>query len=70
MGAAFLERGRLFVGHGTKVYEGMIIGIHSRENDLVVNPIREKKLSNVRAAGKDRHEFAPMVDFTRKEAAE
>ena len=47
------ERGRLFVGHGTKVYEGMIIGIHSRENDLVVNPIREKKLSNVRAAGKD-----------------
>ena len=47
------ERGRLFVGHGTKVYEGTIIGIHSRENDLVVNPIREKKLSNVRAAGKD-----------------
>jgi GTP-binding protein len=47
------ERGRLFVGHGTKVYEGMIIGIHSRDNDLVVNPIKEKKLSNVRASGKD-----------------
>lgn len=47
------ERGRLFVGHGSKVYEGMIIGIHSRDNDLVVNPIKEKKLSNVRAAGKD-----------------
>jgi len=47
------ERGRLFVEHGTKVYEGMVIGIHSRDNDLVVNPIREKKLSNVRAAGKD-----------------
>ncbi len=47
------ERGRLFVEHGTKVYEGMIIGIHSRDNDLVVNPIREKKLTNVRAAGKD-----------------
>ena len=47
------ERGRLFCEHGTKVYEGMIIGIHSRDNDLVVNPIREKKLSNVRAAGKD-----------------
>jgi GTP-binding protein len=47
------ERGRLFVEHGSKVYEGMIIGIHSRDNDLVVNPIREKKLSNVRAAGKD-----------------
>jgi GTP-binding protein len=47
------ERGRLFVEHGSKVYEGMIIGIHSRDNDLVVNPIREKKLTNVRAAGKD-----------------
>jgi GTP-binding protein len=47
------ERGRLFVEHGSKVYEGMIIGIHSRDNDLVVNPIRTKKLSNVRAAGKD-----------------
>jgi GTP-binding protein len=47
------ERGRLFVEHGTRVYEGMIIGIHSRDNDLVVNPIREKKLTNVRAAGKD-----------------
>jgi GTP-binding protein len=47
------ERGRLFVDHGSKVYEGMIIGIHSRDNDLVVNPIKEKKLSNVRAAGKD-----------------
>jgi GTP-binding protein len=47
------ERGRLFVEHGTKVYEGMIIGIHSRDNDVVVNPIREKKLTNVRAAGKD-----------------
>jgi GTP-binding protein len=47
------ERGRLFVEHGSKVYEGMIIGIHSRDNDLVVNPIKEKKLSNVRAAGKD-----------------
>ncbi len=47
------ERGRLFVGHGSKVYEGMIIGIHSRDNDLVVNPIRTKKLTNIRAAGKD-----------------
>ena len=47
------ERGRLFVEHGSKVYEGMIIGIHSRDNDLVVNPIKTKKLTNVRAAGKD-----------------
>jgi GTP-binding protein len=50
---ALQERGRLFVGHGEQLYEGMIIGIHSRENDLVVNPIKTKKLTNVRAAGKD-----------------
>ena len=48
------ERGRLFVEHGTKVYEGMIVGIHCRDNDLVVNPIREKKLTNMRAAGRTR----------------
>jgi GTP-binding protein len=47
------ERGRMFVSHGEKVYEGMIIGIHSRENDLVVNPTKTKKLTNIRAAGKD-----------------
>ncbi len=47
------ERGRLFVNPGEKLYEGMIIGIHSRENDLVMNPIKTKKLTNVRAAGKD-----------------
>jgi GTP-binding protein len=50
---ALQERGRMFVSHGEKVYEGMIIGIHSRDNDLVVNPIKGKKLTNVRAAGKD-----------------
>ena len=47
------DRGRMFAVPGDRLYEGMVIGIHSRENDLVVNPIREKKLSNVRAAGKD-----------------
>jgi GTP-binding protein len=47
------ERGRLFVAPGEKLYEGMIIGIHSRDNDLVVNPIKTKKLTNIRAAGKD-----------------
>jgi len=47
------ERGRLFVGPGEELYEGMIIGIHSRDNDLVVNPIKTKKLTNIRAAGKD-----------------
>jgi GTP-binding protein len=47
------ERGRMFVHPGEKLYPGMIIGIHSRENDLVVNPIKTKKLTNIRAAGKD-----------------
>ena len=47
------ERGRMFVHPGEKLYPGMIIGIHSRENDLVVNPVKTKKLTNIRAAGKD-----------------
>ncbi|HEU4353073.1 MAG TPA: translational GTPase TypA [Burkholderiales bacterium] len=47
------ERGRMFVNPGDPVYEGMIVGIHSRDNDLVVNPIRTKQLTNFRAAGKD-----------------
>jgi len=47
------ERGRLFIGHGAPVYEGMIIGIHQRRNDLVVNPTKAKQLTNVRAAGTD-----------------
>ena len=47
------ERGRMFVSHNDPVYEGMIIGIHSRENDLVVNPIKGKQLTNVRASGTD-----------------
>ena len=47
------ERGRLFIGPGVDVYEGMVIGIHSRKNDLNVNPLKAKKLTNVRAAGTD-----------------
>lgn len=47
------ERGRLFSKPGEEVYEGQIIGIHSRENDLVVNPLKGKQLTNIRAAGKD-----------------
>jgi GTP-binding protein len=47
------ERGRLFASHGDEVYEGQIIGIHSRSNDLVVNPLKGKQLTNVRASGKD-----------------
>ena len=47
------ERGRMFVSPGDKLYEGMVIGIHSRDNDLVVNPIKGKQLTNVRASGTD-----------------
>ena len=47
------DRGRMFVSPGDKLYEGMIIGIHSRDNDLVVNPLKGKKLTNVRASGTD-----------------
>jgi GTP-binding protein len=47
------ERGKMFIGHNEKVYAGMIIGEHSRDNDLEVNPLKGKKLTNVRAAGKD-----------------
>ena len=47
------ERGRLFVEPGEDVYEGQIVGIHSRENDLTVNPLKGKKLTNIRAAGRD-----------------
>jgi GTP-binding protein len=68
---ALQERGRLFVGPGEKVYEGMIIGIHSRDNDLVVNPIRTKKLTNIRAAGKDENVLlTPPVPLTLEYAVE
>ncbi|MEE9447517.1 MAG: translational GTPase TypA [Arenicellales bacterium] len=46
-------RGKLMIGHGAEVYEGQIIGIHSRDNDLVVNPLKGKQLTNMRASGKD-----------------
>ncbi|AUB78799.1 translational GTPase TypA [Spiribacter aquaticus] len=47
------DRGKLFIGHGDEVYEGMVIGLHNRDNDLVVNPLKAKQLTNVRAAGSD-----------------
>lgn len=47
------ERGRLFIGHGAEIYEGGLVGIHSRDNDLVVNPLKAKQLNNIRAAGTD-----------------
>ena len=65
------ERGRLFVSPGEKLYEGMIIGIHSRDNDLVVNPIKTKKLTNIRAAGKDDAILlTPPIDLTLEYAVE
>jgi GTP-binding protein len=65
------ERGRLFVSPGEKVYEGMIVGIHSRDNDLVVNPIKSKKLTNVRASGKDENVLlTPPVKLTLEFAVE
>jgi GTP-binding protein len=65
------ERGRLFIGPGARLYEGMIIGIHSRDNDLVVNPIRTKKLTNIRAAGKDDAILlTPPIELTLEYAVE
>jgi GTP-binding protein len=65
------ERGRLFLKPGDKLYEGMIVGIHSRENDLVVNPIKTKKLTNIRAAGKDDAILlTPPIELTLEYAVE
>jgi GTP-binding protein len=65
------ERGRMFVAPGERLYEGMIIGIHSRDTDLVVNPIREKKLTNVRASGKDEAiDLVPPIKLTLEYAVE
>ena len=47
------DRGKMFIGHAEEVYEGMIIGINARDNDLVVNPLKGKQLTNVRASGTD-----------------
>jgi len=65
------ERGRLFIGHGEEVYEGMLIGIHSRNNDLVVNPLKAKQLTNVRAAGTDENIIlTPPILMTLEQALE
>ena len=65
------ERGRMFVVHNDPVYEGMIIGIHSRDNDLVVNPIKGKQLTNVRASGTDEAvRLVPPIDLTLEYAIE
>ena len=65
------ERGRLFIGPGEGVYEGMIVGIHSRGNDLVVNPMKAKQLTNIRAAGSDENILlTPPARFDLEQAIE
>jgi GTP-binding protein len=65
------ERGRLCVAPGDPVYEGMIVGLHSRDNDLTVNPMKGKKLTNVRAAGSDENVIlTPPVRFSLEQALE
>jgi GTP-binding protein len=65
------ERGRLFIGHGEEVYQGMIIGIHSRGNDLVVNPLKGKQLTNIRAAGTDENiQLSPPIRMSLEQALE
>jgi GTP-binding protein len=65
------ERGSLFIGHAEEVYEGMIIGLHSRGNDLPVNPTKGKKLTNIRAAGSDENILlTPPIRFSLEQALE
>ncbi|KPU83243.1 GTP-binding protein TypA [Psychromonas sp. PRT-SC03] len=65
------DRGRLFLGHATEVYEGQIIGMHNRSNDLTVNCIRGKQLTNVRSSGTDEAQtLSPFIDMTLEQALE
>jgi GTP-binding protein len=65
------DRGRMFVSPGDALYEGMVIGIHSRDNDLIVNPIKGKQLTNVRASGTDEAvRLVPPVELTLEKAVE
>jgi GTP-binding protein len=65
------ERGRMFIDPGEQVYEGMIIGIHSRDNDLVVNPLKAKQLTNIRAAGSDENILlTPPIRMSLEQALE
>ena len=65
------ERGKLIIGHGTEVYEGMLVGIHNRANDLVVNPTKAKKLDNMRSTGNDENiVLTPPIRFTLEQAIE
>jgi GTP-binding protein len=65
------SRGRLFIGHGVEVYEGMVIGIHARENDLTVNALKGKQLTNVRASGTDEAQsLVPPIIMSLEQALE
>ena len=65
------ERGRMLVSPGDEVYEGQVVGIHSRDNDLVVNPLKAKQLTNIRAAGSDENILlTPPVKFSLEQALE
>jgi len=65
------ERGRMFVSPGDRLYEGMVIGIHTRDNDLVVNPIKGKQLTNIRASGTDEAvTLTPPIQLTLESAVE
>ena len=65
------ERGRMFIGPNVEVYEGQVVGLHSRNNDLVVNPLKGKQLTNVRASGKDESiNLEPPIRLTLESAIE
>lgn len=65
------ERGKLFAQHGDEVYEGQIIGIHSRDNDLTVNPLKAKQLTNIRASGRDDNILlTPAIELSLEQALE
>ena len=65
------NRGRLFVGHGLDIYKGQIVGLHSRDNDLPVNPTKAKQLTNVRASGTDENlVLTPHIEHTLEQALE
>jgi len=65
------ERGSLFIGHGVQVYEGMLVGIHKRGNDLPVNPTKAKQLTNIRAAGSDENiQLTPPLKLSLEQALE
>jgi len=65
------ERGRMFIGPGEELYEGMIIGLHARDNDLVVNPLKGKQLTNMRASGSDENVIlVPPVQMSLEQALE